>query len=725
MASQFRIFLTFLLIFISMTVQAFAQETPERYTSIRIIPETNKVQSGQTIMMAVELTMADHCHVYWANPGDSGLPVDVRWSGVEGIDIKDIKWPIPDKIPMDFLANYGYHDRVTLLQPITFNDVNPDEKITLKASLSILVCKEICIPESEEIEVVLNDPSAPAHDNSEIIAQAEKHLPQDASEWNYSFQEKDGYLLMRFTLEEGLLGELANKDLEFFPLDWGIINHAANPQIFVEDDAIWVVHPRGDQSLDDKEKLPGLLAIKGQYNTEKAYETVLYKNNDMASNFVISTEGSAESGQNMAHHGRGIKPSAPSQTDQITFFSAVIFALLGGLVLNLMPCVFPVLSMKALSLVKISEKEASLARKHGLAYTAGILASFLVIAGALLMFKSAGLLVGWGFQLQNPLIVGALAYLLFLIGLNLMGYFDVSNRFGGIGQSLSQKAGVTGTFFTGVLAAIVATPCTAPFMAAAIGFALVQPAFVSLTVFMALGLGLALPYVFLCFVPAACKLLPRPGAWMDGFKQFLAFPMFASAIWLVWVLSAQKGSAGVLYILTGMLFIVFCIWIKKVPMRPILCPFRNLIFWFMVFMPFVCLLYVDKAPMESADMQTKYEFGEKWSKVALDEALLSDEPVFVEMTASWCITCKINHAVAINIETTKNLFSTKKIRYFIGDWTNYDGEITTYLESFGRNGVPIYVYYPAPDPQSGERSEPVLLPQILTPSLLQEALGSK
>ncbi|MDH5721841.1 MAG: protein-disulfide reductase DsbD family protein [Alphaproteobacteria bacterium] len=712
---KFKLITLIYLAVLCFAVPSYAMDEHGPFTHVTITPESNKVEAGQSLIMAITIDLAEHWHVYWANPGDSGLPVSVEWESGQDIEVKDIKWPIPDKINTDFLSNYGYYDQVTLLQPITFPENIAEGKIELRAKVNMLVCNEICIPESQSVVVTLNDPLAFKKDNGAYIEEAGKFLPETL-EGDFSYREKDGFLLVKLALEDSERINLEGQNLEFFPLDRGMINHAAEPKVYEEEEVIWIVHDRGDQALPLKDNLIGLLAIKGQKYTEGAYEIKLHRDDAMEYKITLPTKEQPILVENIQDD--------YIQPDQITLISAIIFALIGGLILNLMPCVFPVLSMKALSLVKIAEKEASLARKHGLAYTAGIMGSFIVIAGVLLMFKSAGLLVGWGFQLQNPVIVGALAYLFFLITLNLMGFIEISSRFGGLGQSLSQKAGLSGTFFTGVLAAVVATPCTAPFMAAAIGFALVQPALISLSVFAALGFGLAFPYLFLCYVPAACKILPRPGPWMEGFRKFLALPMFASSLWLIWVLSAQKGAVGVLYILSGMLFIVLSIRIAKITAsKPALKHVRNGAFVIALLMPFLSLMGVNNAPVQSINTARNYEFGEKFSAQALETALAAQHPVFVEMTASWCITCKLNHAVAINIASTKKLFEEKKIRYFIGDWTNYDGEITEYLESFGRNGVPIYVYYPPKDKVTGQRSGAVLLPQLLTPKTLQEALG--
>ena len=388
-----------------------------------------------------------------------------------------------------------------------------------------------------------------------------------------------------------------------------------------------------------------------------------------------------------------------------------------------MPCVFPVLSIKALSLVKTADKHPNQAKLHGLAYTAGVVLSFVGIAALLLTLKAAGAEIGWGFQLQNPTVIAFLAYLLFLISLNLGGFFDIGGRFTNAGNKLTQGSSLTNSFFTGILATIVAAPCTAPFMAAAIGFALTQSAFVNLTVFAALGFGLALPYLLLSFIPALRHILPKPGAWMETFKQFLAFPMLLSAVWLVWVLSQQSGPTGVLEILTGMTLLTFGIWLFK--HKPAKAPQKYLILGLGILSIFGALVLGIKEPHSAenpAISDETQQFGEVFSPEKLETLLAGKDPIFVEMTAAWCITCKVNHAVAINTKATRNLFKDQNVQYLIGDWTNQDPVITQYLNDYGRNGVPLYVYYGPKNKETEERPKPVILPQILNPGIINDVI---
>lgn len=414
------------------------------------------------------------------------------------------------------------------------------------------------------------------------------------------------------------------------------------------------------------------------------------------------------------------------------------FAFLGGVILNLMPCVFPVLSMKALALCKMSDQEERVVRWHGLEYSAGVIISFVVIAGVLMALRAAGAQVGWGFHLQNPMMVLFLTYVLFAIGLNFSGFFDVKAAFTSLGNDLTRPDKVGGSFFTGVLATFVAAPCTAPFMGAAMGFALTQPVIIGLGVFVVLGLGLAFPYLLLSFVPVVRHILPRPGPWMETFRQFLAFPMYGSAIWLVWVLGQQWGLPGVVKALAGLLTLTFAIWLIKHAERA--ARGVRLMLWVVAVASVVAAFFSGCAACKAKPMATVKDmmaaftaenqpvdshvvpFGDPqaFSPALLEEALAGDGPVLVNMTAAWCITCKANERVALSKSDVKALMADKHVLYLKGDWTNQDPDITAYLADFGRQGVPLYVYYGPRAAESAMRPEPHILPQILTPALLHD-----
>lgn len=678
-----------LFLLLSVISSSFAQTNEEGpYVQIRLIPE-GPITPGGEVTVAIEQNIAPGWHTYWKNPGDSGAAPRVKWTLPEGFSAGEIEWPVPHKLPIGPLLNYGYENNVVLLQKIKAPRDLPEGAIALKADIDILVCKEICIPESGTYDLVLNDSHAP--EPKKFFDDVRSKLPSGTSS-DASYYEEDGY----FVIEKPIDWSQRAAHYDYIPEDWGVVENAAPTDIKEKDGKLIIRQKRGERALSELSEIRGLLLWGASpQEPQNAYVFTAVPGNPPA-----------------------LKPatSAPSQP----LLYILIIAVLGGLILNLMPCVFPVLSIKALGLVKVAEKSSSLARLHGFCYTAGVILSFLVIAAILIGLKEAGAQVGWGFQLQNPQIIAALAYLFFILGLNFSGVFEIAGHFGNVGNKLTQGGTPAHSFFTGVLATLVATPCTAPFMGAALGFALVQPALVGLLVFAALGLGLALPYLALSIVPALQKILPRPGAWMETFRQLLAFPMYASVAWLVWVVSQQAGSMGVLLTLLGIILIAFGIWLLRHMPR---AKSWNYFVRILAIISFIAALIIlpDASRKTETHAAVTEGFSEAYSPARLEELLKGSHPVFVEMTAAWCITCKVNHSVAIDIEATRRLFAENNVEYLIGDWTSQDPVITEYLSRFGRNGVPIYVYY-GPRDANGTRPEPVILPQILTPGIVARAV---
>ena len=658
---------------------------------IRLLPERATIKPGDELWIGTEQSITLHWHTYWKNPGDSGTATSITWDLPEGFEISDIYWPTPEKLPYGPLLNYGYEDKVILLQKLKTPDTLPEGQITLTANIELLVCKEECIPEYGTYTITFNGPNAAAEDNSNYLKAAREKLPRQEN-WSAHYSEDEEHFILETKVPENIRDNINLSTAALLPADWGLLQNPETPQAFIRDNHLVIKQKRGERALTDVKTISNLLTFTLNNGKTHAVE-------------IEATPLATE------------KPAIQKHTSDLTILTAILFALLGGLILNLMPCVFPVLSIKALSLVKISEKDAGLARQHGLSYTAGVIISFLIIAGSLIALQSGGSQIGWGFQLQNPWIVGALGYLLFLIGLNLMGFFEITNPFGNVGGRLTQNDGLTGSFFTGVLATLVATPCTAPFMAGAIGFAFVQPPLVSLVVFAALGLGLALPYLALSFAPALQKALPKPGPWMEIFKQALAFPMLAAALWLLWVLAQQTDIMGITAALFGAMLLTFSIWLfKHVPDNPL---WHNIIRAIAVLAVLGAFAILPKESQhETAFIKAESSFGQAFSQEKLEQSLKDDHPVFTEMTAAWCITCKVNHKIAINISSTKKLFADHNVEYLVGDWTNEDPEITKYLQKYGRNGVPLYIYYGPRDPVTKQRPEPNILPQVLTPGII-------
>jgi thiol:disulfide interchange protein/DsbC/DsbD-like thiol-disulfide interchange protein len=699
-----------LLVLSTFSLAAHAAAEPDKLVNIRLVPERGQIAAGEEITIAIEQNIAPGWHTYWKNPGDSGSAPRVTWALPEGFTTGDIEWPAPHRLPYGPLMNYGYEGQAILLQTLKAPDPLPQGPITLTADIEILVCKEECIPEYGTYSLMLNGPEAQIENHASFIEAARAKLPHPTT-WSISYAIDDKNL--RLSIPESDLqssGINSNSiDLSkvvFIPEPWGIVENAP-PQNSEYTDGLVITQMLGQREITAINQLDGVLHITAD-GASKA--------------FAISAKP-----EGVSLVGAGSIPNGMDKNSDgfSGWLQAIFLALAGGVILNLMPCVFPVLSLKALSLVKISEKSVSAARPHGIAYTAGIVLSFLLIAGLLLGLQAAGSQIGWGFQLQNPLVVALLAQLLFLIGLNLSGGFEIrAGALASFGGKWAQGQGYGASFFAGVLATIVATPCTAPFMAAAIGYALIQPPIVALSIFAALGVGLALPYLALSFLPNLQRIMPRPGAWMETFKQFLAFPMFASSVWLVWVLSQQAGPSGVLGVLAGMVALGFAIWLWRHRIQGTRLSFIRTGMILISILIALALLPTRPAPVSSgaAAQDESMMFGEVFSQEKLETLLQGKEPVFVEMTAAWCITCKLNHATSLNIDSTKALFAQKNVRYLIGDWTNQDPVITKFLQSYGRSGVPVYVYYGPPD-ATGQRPEPQLLPQILTPAIVAEFIN--
>lgn len=673
---------------------SFAQT--DQNVAVRLLPEKTSVQDGETITVGIQQKIRPGWHTYWANPGDSGAVIRVKWRGAKGIEAAPVQWPIPKRLPMGPLMNFGYEDEVTLLQDITIAKAGGEQTIT--ADIELLVCDEICIPETHSASFTINgdEEAVPA-----AVEMARTKLPIDMG-WQTTMAEKDGNLIVTIATDTpNAFNKL--RSIELYPEEWGLISNPDNTSAKKDQGHLILTHKRGERALADAPISNLLVVYEDAAGARKAVR-------------VSGATGDAVPQE---------KESIAQETGG--FVKAILFAFLGGLILNLMPCVFPVLSMKALSLVKLKDKELAKARMNGIAYTVGILACFTVIAGILLLLKAGGAQVGWGFQLQHPAIILFLAYLFFTLGLNLTGFFEFNFKFINAGQSLTQKTGMTGSFFTGVLATLVATPCTAPFMGVAMGYALTQPAYISLLIFLALGFGLALPYLALTFSPALRHILPKPGAWMETFRQFLAFPMFASAAWLLWVLSQQINHMGQLFALLGMLAIALGLWlIARQPGRK----WGRLIVLVLAFLSFGFAISTfftvrqDEAPSAEQIALGAEDNWEGFTRAKLDDYIKGNDPIFINMTAAWCITCKVNEKVALAIDSTRELFEKNNVRYLKGDWTNQNPEITNFLEEYGRSGVPIYVYY-GPRMESGARPEPVVLPQILTPGIVEDTINQK
>jgi len=671
---------------------ARAQNAADLVTA-KLLAEPAAIVPGEPFTVGIKLSMKEHWHTYWRNPGDSGEPTQVTWKLPQGFAAGDLEWPAPSLIRVGPAANFGYEGETILLARLTPpRNLAPGTSVDLAADVAYLVCEKICIPGEAKVSLSLpvSAPGAPPQANP-VFDAARSRLPQP-SPWRATFAADAKTITLSLNARD--LRSDAIRSATFFPHDNTLIENPA----------------------------PQVLRTGGQTTQLSIERSQIAKSIPPRIDGVLLLE--EDIGGKIAAHAFAIEatPSAASVAGEggMTLLYAVLSALAAGIILNLMPCVFPVLSLKILHLTQHRGETPGRLRLHGSAYALGILACFAMLAGVLHALRAGGAEIGWGFQLQSPLMVASLAFILFALGLSLSGILTVGaslTRVGGI--SLLQQGGLSGSFFAGVLATVVATPCTAPFMGASIGFALVQPFAVGLAVFLALGLGLALPFLVLAFVPSLQRLLPPPGRWMETLKQLLAFPLYATVAWLIWVLSFQVSPSGLLAALAALVLIAFGAWAFGLSQGQGSFAGRALQGMAAVSVAGVVALAVviDRNRPAEANVQlaASKSASEPFSQQKLDTLLASGKPVFVNMTAAWCITCLVNERTALSAGAVREAFAGKQIAYLKGDWTNRNPEITRLLEKFGRSGVPLYVLY------RGGR-EPLVLPQILTPSLVLDAL---
>ena len=501
-----------------------------------LLAATAAVHPGDEILIGVQQRIIPHWHTYWKNPGDSGLPTKIQYILPPAATVGEIQWPTPSKIVVGGVVNFGYSEAVTLLSTLRVAaDAEVGSVLPLKAKVKWLVCEEVCIP--QQVELALSLPvvarGVAVGEGSPLLEAAKARLPV-ALPWQADLQAEGADLVLHVRGPGLPTGPAPT--VTFFPEQWGPVVYGSEQLKVLSDNAFELRLKPGDQPLVPGQTLTGVLVL-GVAGAEQGYQlSVAWP--------VLTKPDSA------------VEPPGAA----LPVASALWLALLGGLILNLMPCVFPVLSLKALAVLQQAEHARRETRLHGWAYTAGRLLSFAGLAAVLLWIKAGGGAIGWGFQFQSPLFVLSVAFVMFAVGLNLSGVFSFGGSLVGVGSGLAARSGYGGSFFSGVLAAVVATPCTAPFMGAAIGFALSQPAAVLLAVFLSLGLGLALPYWLLCQWPALQRCLPKPGVWMVHLKQGLAFPMYAAAVWLIWVLARQAGPTAVVVGLAGCVGIGFAAW---------------------------------------------------------------------------------------------------------------------------------------------------------------------
>ncbi|KRA61783.1 thiol:disulfide interchange protein [Caulobacter sp. Root655] len=684
--------------------KALAAPVQTGHIEVELVAQEAGAAPGATVFVALRQKIQPGWHTYWRNPGDAGDATRIVWTLPPGWTAGDIVWPTPEKSRVGPLLDFAYTGEVLLPVPITVPaDAQAGSVVTLKAAAAFLVCEQVCVPEDAVVTLTLP-----------VVA----GMPATDPAWGAKVAEtlakapKSAGLKAVFNLQGGVLklavtgAPLKGADLSgafFYPYSGKVIEHPPEQAIERGPEGLTLSLTPGYDFTQGTPptQLSGVLALNGA-----AYE-------------VTATAGAIPPGA------QGLGAPAKAAGASLGLPLAVAFAFLGGLILNLMPCVFPILSMKAASLTAHAH-DAGKTRVQGLAFLAGVVVTFLALAGLLIAVRAGGDAVGWGFQLQSPPVVAALSLLMLLVALNMSGVFEVGASVQGVGSGASGD-GVGGSFLTGALAVVVAAPCTAPFMAGALGYALTQPPLLALAVFLGLALGFAAPFVLLAFIPGLLARLPRPGPWMDVLKKGLAFPMYATAAWLAWVFSQQTGSIPLALILAAAVLTAFTAWLyglaqaRRIEGKGAVVPF---VLAALSLVAAIALVVVAARAAPAAAPSSVAETApsgpglaaEPWSPERVAALQAEGKVVMVDFTADWCVTCKVNEGAALKGQRLADAFKTSNAVLLRADWTKRDAVIAAALAEHGRAGVPLYLVYP----KGG--GEPVILPQLLTEGLVIEAV---
>jgi thiol:disulfide interchange protein/DsbC/DsbD-like thiol-disulfide interchange protein len=691
-----------LLLVVALPAHAVSNSADAPHVHVQITTMNTDLDRPDSNRAALYFKLETGWHIYWKNPGDAGEPPHIRWTLPAGITAGPMQFPAPKRLPLGPLMDFGYEDEVLFPINIDVAKSVPVRPVILRAHVDWLVCRASCIPGKADLELhrsVVDRSSTGLH-----AAAPDSGIWKAFKAWPDSLPKDDKAVFQPTPEGFRLVVETGQKETEaaFFPEDQDILDNPA-PQKLTPTATGLILDLKKDALLTaNPAQLKGVIELSGGRNYE------------IAATREVSF---------------GVARMETSPAAAPTFALGVLLrttglAFLGGLLLNLMPCVFPVLFLKGLALVHTGHRELHKLRAHGLVYAVGILVSFWALVGVLLGLRAAGATLGWGFQFQSPVFLALMAGLLFFLGLSLAGQFEIGLTLTSAGGFLAQKQGYTGSFFTGVLAVVVATPCTAPFMGAAIGYALAQSAIVTFAVFTALALGLAAPYVALTLQPAWTRILPKPGAWMEVLRQAVAVPIFATVIWLAWVLAAAYGAGVLAALLASFLLLAVAGWfLGRWPARRWATVVAALILLGVIAVAVFGQKLVGESngkaiqPGNTILNSAAANGWQPWSADALSRYQSQGRPVFVDFTASWCLSCQVNERVALNRPEVQQAFQSANVALLRADWTRHDEAITQALTALGRSGVPAYALY-AP----GE-SSPRLLPEVLTQRIVMDELS--
>ena len=691
------------------SADAFAS-VQTRHSKVALVAEQASLPAeGGTVTVGLRLEPDRGWHAYWTNPGDAGLPATLRWTLPEGFSAAEPRYPAPHVIPFGDLVTYGFDEPILLLVEIAVPAGLAESGIALAAKARWVVCDdELCVPEQASLSLTLPVGDGGSHpDRAETFAAARAKLPAPV-DWPARFEHTGEDVRVAVRAPDAASGM---RDAYLFVGRKHLVRYARQEASFAPRGVVFAL--RAGARLRGVDAFPAVLAFKDGAGAQQAVWLDVRAGEDLTG--LVAGSGATAAGT--------ASTGAPAAQAGMSFGLAVLFAFLGGVILNLMPCVFPILSMKALSLANTAGGDRRVAKQSGLLYTAGILVAFAAIGALLLILRARGAQVGWGFHLQSATVNLALALLMLAIGFNLAGVFEFGARLAGVGAGLVAGGERRAAFFTGLLAVLVAAPCVAPFMATALGYALTQPAPVALAVFLALGLGLAFPYLLLSWVPAVGRALPRPGPWMGTFRTVLAFPMFGAAVWLFWVVGNQLGVDAMAVGLLAGLALGFALWaFGRV--------FGNARPWVWRGAALVGVVAAMALGWKMPDFKSAAGAGhagalgqlelEPFTPERVTGYLAAGQPLFLYFTADWCVSCKVNERVALASDAVGEAFRARGVKVVEGDWTNEDAVITEWLHRYGRVGVPLYLYFP----RGATLDTAAVLPQILVPDVVINAVDA-
>ena len=690
------------------TGAAWAKPVQTDHVEAELIAERTAIEPGKPVHVGLRLKMDNEWHTYWRNPGDTGLPTTIAWKLPKGFAAGDIEWPAPHRIDIATLANYGYDSEIVL--PVTLSTtaaLKPGQSVPVKAHAEWLVCREQCIPGAADLELELRVMEKSDADPkwSALFAKAKQDQPRAADDWKWAAHKAQG-ADGRIDIVWSASSDTTPTKVQFFPIAEGVIEPAAAQKLYRLADGRLRLNLQLAKQAAVPASIDGVLtAASGLKVAGEDVRAVSMRANVGPSN-ILASGGTPI--------GSGVTYAAGAQGGAASLGFALILAVIGGLILNLMPCVFPVISLKVLGFAQQAHGRARVIRIHGLVFAGGVIASFVALAVIVLTLRESGQNIGWGFQLQSPVVITSLAILFFLLTLNVAGFFEVGTLIPGRVASMQPKNPYLNSFLSGVLAVVIASPCTAPFMGAALGYALSQPADEALAVFVALGFGMALPYLILAWFPAWLKKLPKPGAWMVWLKQLLAIPLAATVIWLGWVLEQQSGADAFARLAFVLLLLGTVIWLMRGRQlrRSVQVAFAAIA---LVGAVVLAVPLFDDPPPEAVKSATAAsDVWQPWSPQGVEMHLDAGHPVFVDFTAAWCVSCQANKKLVLERSDTIKMFNDRKVVLMRADWTRRDPEITAALAGFGRSGVPVYALY-----RPGK--DTLVLPEILTDSILRDA----